>query len=638
MLYPFMCHQDEKGNKAFGDGLAPMLTPQARTTGFGYEHTPPEVEVIAAFETFKGGAGFDLENGDHTVYSHTRGIDMSWEDNAVVALKRRAVLESDGTAIGAAPVDLFLSSLGLFMLAGAYIYQWDLSTTAWVQRQDSTATFSGVAFKDMIELDGVLYASRGSTADYQYSTNGTTWTAFTDADENADVWATRGNGSDIASVYKALSNIIKGTVSGINGGTSWAGGDELGHTSEIVRSAVTVDNDILVFKDRGIYLWDGTNVQDLWKTNYVASNNGANAFLWVDRKAYVPYGQQLLQFDNNPNAIAVITVAYPSPGMNSQELRGTVTAVGGDNERLYIALKNYAGDTYLLKGHFDGRIGRWVWHTIAHLGANDCNTLLLVAPGTLHSSNPAIVFGYGTAAHYIVLPRQGMRPSDDSNCTFETAEGVAYGGYADWGGKTTPKFLNRGAVLGDGMSAGRSATLKYEADRSGTETTLVTATANGLNSANVSAEVSFSLLRYVLYAQTGDTTATPSLDGWVLGATLNPRRRRMWQPTVVLSDNIEFRDAQDGQVFSPNAATMRKVIFGAVEKRVTLTDRDNVAYTVRLHDITPVALQDKDDGGAESEATAYQLVILEISALTSDEQVGVYDESDYDAGHVAGDV
>ena len=639
VLYPFLLSRNEQGQKAWNDGLAPMLAPQVRTEGFGYEHVPPEIEVIAAVETFSGGAGFDLARGTTNRYNFTRGIDLSWDDVGVVALKRRATLESDDTAIAAAPSKFFLSSLGFFMLAGAYIYEWDLTTTSWVQRDDATGTFSGAVYTDINEIDGTLVAARGGAADYKTSTDGITWTAFTAEDENADVVTVRGNGSDVAAMWKVNDNLIK--VNTAPAASGWTGGDEVGHTSETTRSAVTVDNDIYVFKDRGFYVYTGTETQDLWKTDYVDSQNGKNAYLWANRKIYVTYGDELLEFD--PYGDTALGAVFPTAEMDSRELRGQITAVGGDTKRLCIALKNRAGNTYILKGRPNATLGRWVWHTIAYLGANDCNALHLTAPGVMHATNPALVLGYGTAANYIVLPRGGMHPSEDPACTYETSvsdsdRGVMYGAHKDWGAKTFPKFLNRGAVLGFDLSAGRAAELYYEADRSGTEVALVEATANGLSEANQTSEVSFQILRDILYMGTGDETVSPAVDGWLLAATLNPPRRRMWQPVVVLGTELEMRDGAGNEASAPDAATMRRILFASVTKRIELVDRDGTEYIVRLHDVIPVAIKDQDTGGREDEIAGYQLVLTEISTLTSDEQVGVYDESSYDSGHVYGDV
>ena len=619
----------QNGVKQWGDGLAPMVAPQVRMGKFGEDHIPPEIEVLESVEKFTGGAGYATSDDVNTVYNYARGLDASWEDRVFVSLQRRATLESDGTAIAAAPVKFYQSSYGLYMLAGAYIYKWDLSSATWVERRNSSGTFSGAAYKDMTELDGVLYASRGSSADYDYSTDGTTFAAFTDADENADVFTQRGNGSDVAAVWKVLTNVIKTTTSGINGGVAWAGSDEAGNTGETVQSIVTVDNDIYVFKKEGFYRYDGVNTQDVWKTQYIASSNGKNAYLHANGKIYVTYGRRLLEYD--PYGDTALTPIYPVDGMDSLELLGDITAIGGSDTHVKFAVKNRAGNTYLMRGRKRG--GEWAWHPTNYLGANDCNALLDVGPGAMHTTHPASVFGYGSAASYVVLPRENMLPVDDPTVTFETTEGQLYGSYVDYGSKTIPKFLNRGMVLGYGVSASRYATLKYEIDRNGTETTLVSATTSGTTEANTASEVSFNLLRPIIYMATGDTAASPSIDAFTVGATLNPRRKRLWNPVVELSEDDEFRG---GGITSSLASvdTQRRALFGAVRKRITLTDRAHIDYTVRLLDIQPVGLYDKESGGAESDSVGYQLTLVEITTLTSDATTGIYDESVYDGTHV----
>ena len=602
----------ENGLKLWGDGYAPMLAPQVRTTGFGYEHVPPEIEVVEPFEDFRGGAGFERALGARDRYTYTRGIDLSWEREGSLALEQRAVLESDSTAIAAAPTKLVYTSLGLFLLAGAYIYKWSITTPSWVLKDDASA---GVAsYTDLTELDGVLYAARGGSVDYKYSTDGETWTAFTDADENADVFTIRGNSSDVASIWKINDNIIKATVNGANGGTAWAGGDEIGHTSEVTRSALTVDNDIYIFKDRGFYVYDGTNTQDLWKTEYVTAANGKGAYLWSNRKMYAPYGEELMEYD--PYGDSALTPVYPSPGMDSVELLGTVTAIGGDNKRLYIAVKNQSGDSYIMKGRYLTDLQRWAWHTIAYLGAHDCNALVLVAPGIAHATNPAIVYGYGTAAHYIVLPRNGVHPAEDSACTFETTEGTALGPYTDFGARTFSKFLSRGMLLVRDVYPSRRAELQYEVDYAGAYNDILTTVESGLAEANEREDIEFRNVRFRLKMSTDVATLTPVVDAIALVATLNPRRKRVWRPKVVLSDHNIARSGGDPNGM-PTADVTREAILEAVTKRCVLRDRSGTKFAIRLLNAQSAQLAEENVGSVETDAMAYDLDMVEIAELDS---------------------
>jgi hypothetical protein len=623
---------EQDGIKQLNDGLAPFITPQFRTEAFGYDHTPPEIEVPMAVESWEMGAGFGLSNtggGVSTItYAYSQGVDLSHNDRAFLSPLQQTALTSLGTAIAAAPVRFIDTSLGFFMLAGAYIYEFDSSTSStakWILRNDASS--DGQAYKDMVELDGILYASRGASADYKYSSDGVTWTAFTDADENADYFVTRGNGSDIASVWKVLANLIKNSPNAQNGGTSWSGADEVGHTSETVTGLVCVNNDIYVFKKEGIYVYDGTATQDLWKTKYYLSSNGRNPFQWVDGNIYVPFGRRLIQIDPLAQATTLLPL-FPSNITDSVELKGDITAIGGDDYNLYFALKNRAGNTYIMKGKPGAG-----WHTFLYLGANDCNALYVAPPGSVHATNPALVLGYGTAAPYYILAREDAHPSDDPLYRFSTTQGVVYGSYFNFGAKTYSKFLNHGSVLGDNISGGRPVTLSYEVDRTGTITTLVSATSSGLTDTDEANEVAFNQLRYVLYMQTGDDTASPAVDSLALFATLNPERKRMWTPIVALGDGMPLPGGVS-TAGTPSSQKVREVLFGAVNKRITLTDEHSNTYTVRLLNISPMGKVKRVLGGKEYASFGYQLQLVEVNTLTTNETVGVYDSSAYDSGHV----
>lgn len=628
--YPFFLAKDANGVKQWNDGLAPMLAPQVRTTGFGYEHIPPDIEVIESTEGFPGGAGYSFTDSNRTVYNYARGLDTSWEDRILVSLKQNTILESDGTAIAAAPTKLFYSSLGLFLLAGAYIYEYDLSTTRWIQRDNASG--DSTSYTDIIELDSVLYAARGDSKDYKFSSDGITWTAFTDADENAKVFAVRGNGSYVASLWKVKGNVVKTTTNGVNGGVAWAGSDEVGHTGETVQSAVTVDNDIFIFKREGIYSYNGTGTNTVWTTQFVETNNGKGAYVHANGNIYTAYGKRLLEY--SPYGDTSLSPVYPpdSTGIwfDSSELRGDITAIGGDETHLYIALKNADGNTYILKGRANGNTGFWSWHSVLYLGANDCNAILLTGVGVGHTTNPVLFLGYGTGSRYVILPRQGIPPTEDSTCRFDTTVGVLYGSYNDFGAKTFTKFLNRGLLLGTGISSGRPATLSYERDRDGDQFDLVFATSDNLTEENETRN-SFYLLRPILSMSTGDEVASPHVDAFAFSATLNPRRKRIWNPVIVLSDTQEFRGGGDTDII-PSTDVMRRVLFGAVTKRITMTDRSGVEYIVRLLDIQPVQLHESNFGGVERDLLAYQITLVGIQeTVPTDQPTAIYDESTYDS-------
>ena len=626
--YPFFLATDENGNKQWNDGVAEMVTSQFRTGVFGYEHIPPDIEVIEPFESYIAGCGHEgADSGMSGFYNYTRGIDRSYGGLSLLSLKRNAVLTDTGGAIAATPTGFLVCSLGLFMWAAASIYQFDLVTSAWVLRESG----GGTNYTQLLELDSVIYAFRGAGVAYKYSTNGSTWTTFTDAASYFKYGGVRGNGTDIWALWAVATNVMQTTTDGKNAGVAWAGSDEIGHTGEIPQSVAVVDNDIYVFKKSGFARYDGQISESLYETQYFDDSNGKGAYVHDDGCIYVPYNGQLLRFDPYATQTNPLTTVFPAPGMDSAEVRGTVTAIGGGVDGLRIAVKNQDGNSYILRGVLLG--DQRVWHTVMYLGANDCNAIKVVGPGVIHATSPGLLLGYGVAAQFVRLPRNGLRPDNDGNCLFDTTEGIAFDSYVPFGAKSFPKFLNRASVLGFNMSTSRYATLKYETDHSGLQTTLVSATYDGLTEANELSEVSFHLIRGVTYMATGDNTVTPVVQAAAFFATENPRRKRTWKPVVILSDEALSRNGVNLDEV-PIADDIRRALFSSLTKRVVLTDRSGFTYRVRLLDIQPAGLHEHTQGGIERDGSLYQLLLVEITALTTDELVAVYDISAYDSAAV----
>ena len=610
---------EENGVKQWNDGLAPMFTPQFRTSEFSYSHVPPEIEVVEAFEGFPHGAGFDTQAlGETGGYNYSRNVDASWGSRIILSPH----LTDLGIVLGTGQ-KIYASSLGVFITSGPYIYKVTLSgvTPSCAIVGDFSA--DGITFTDIVELDGVLYAGRGDNMDYVYSTDGTTWTVFTDANENATAFSVRGNASDIAALWKVQSNIIKTTTDVRNGGVAWAGSDEVGHSSESVQSAITVDNDIYVFKKEGFYRYDGVNTQDVWKTQYRDSRNGVGAYLWSNGKIYVPYGSRLLEYD--PYGDTALEAVYPPAGFDSLELVGDITAIGGSETHLYVSITNRDNNCYVLKGNRDSN-GTWVWHSILFSddGGGDplrVTALLVVGPGVIHPTNPGIIFTKHTGlVRFIVLPRANVHPTEDASCTFGPTGSYIVpslvGPYTAFGAKTFEKFLNRGSALGSRLSATQTIQLQYEKDRDGVETSLLMLTTDGIAEAPTVGDVAFFRIRPHIYLSSSSALATPILEAVALGATLNPGRKRIWRPVIVLNEHQHFREG-GGTDSLPSINATRNALFGAASKRVTMTDRHTDAtYTVRLLDIQPGSLQEKDQGKEARDLGVYQLSIVEIQPLT----------------------
>lgn len=593
----------ETGLLVWRPGLAPELSPQVNQANYSYGSIPPQIAVIRAVEDWHAGGGYKdaEETSDHEShaghrYSHARGVDASW-GGLRLSFERQTLLESDATAIAAAPDFYSRTADGLFMVAGTVIYEY--VSAAWLARK----TMPGSGTGPIVDFNGTGFAPCGDSAAYVYSTDGITWTTVTTlADLYAQFFVVRGQTSGAAVLWKITSTgALKNNTSGLlGGGVEWSSAVQVGGTGETVTGMVVMDGDIIVFKTDGIYSYDGTNTTKIWDGGRLMhrSNNGSNPVIWSDGNAYTTYGDTLVQFDNVNTKVSAVWPTAESLG--NSEINGQITALAASVGHIFFALKNSAGNTYIMKGNPSHG-----FHPVAYLGANDCDALLFVGPGDLHANNPCLVIGYGTAGHYYIYPRSGLLPEDDGNVEFDTS-GYIIGGLDGVNAKGFTKFLNLGLVLADNLATGRTAELLYEADESGTYVSVLTASADGKTENDIDATVEFNQYRYRVSLTSNSSTETPIVDSVVFSASLNNPRKRMWQFSVDIGEGIP--PATGGDVRA-SAKDMEAHLFAAKNKRCYLYDLSGAKHRARLLDI--------DGGGATRESSgkfkqSFQATMVEV--------------------------
>ena len=636
----------QTGLRHMNEGLAPLLTPQQRISEFSYEHIPPEIDVAAAFENWSEGAGFaehvsianplgitSTTTNTPKGYSHSEGLDLSWTNRVYTSPKRQTDLAATGSAIAAAPTFFWYSSeFGFWCLAGMYMYKYDLPTMSWVLRNTAAAAVTSVA-----ELNGVMYVSLSESA-YIYSTDvsGNLWTTATLAggltSDIADLFTTRRS-----SLWAMRGESLYTTTNGQNGGVNWSSATTVGSTTELTNSMLTVNDEIWIFKREGIYVYDGTNVQQIWNASYISSANGKYAMSHSDGAIYVVYGSFIIGIDAFNTSSTPLRVVYPAQEgereslipHDSKEIKGSISQLAGNFHELMFTVTNAHGHTHLMK--LDPRT--LVFHTYAYLGENASSACYITSPGVQHADNPTVAVGYGTGAAHYIIPRSDMLPEDDDNYQFDTASGAAYGPWISYGARAFEKFLNRGTVLARHATAGQPIELYYELDNDGTETLLVTAQDEGLTSANVGSTVSFNRLRYVIRMSATSESQSPILVAATLHSTLNPPRRKIWKPVITVAPENELRNGVND---TQDPAVVRAALMGAGTKRLTLTDWHQNTFTVRMLDIQEQGITRYSRGGEERDAQIYQLVLAEITPGQTNTSSAIYGADAYGSGKVYG--
>lgn len=641
--YGYQLWEDPNGQKHWNEGLAPLITPQQRISEFSYEHIPPEIDLPAAFEDWSLGSGYtefrstqqlasgfyQLNSNTPKVYNYSQGVDASWSNRIYMSPLRNITYASTGGDLASTP-SFFYSSVqfGLWCVAGIYLYKYDLSSKSWVLKYTAAAAITSLA-----EVSGVLYVSITGSA-YVYSTNGNTWTAFSDANLNS---------ANIADYFTVRSNVLMAmrsekayvTTNGQNSGVTWSAGTAIGNTSETTKSVVVADNVYWIFKTQAIYTWDGTTVSQVWSPDYIESDNGTSAFVWYDGNIYTVYGSRILAIDPFNTQESSLRFVFPGEANakngnpdahDSVEIKGTISQVTGTFSDMYFTVTNPNGNTYLMKGSPSEQI----WHTVAYLGAIPNTACIAVGPGVAHPQNPAILVTYNNTVAYYILPRSDLRPEDDVNYRYEST-GTIYGPWMGFGARAFNKYLNRGTILGTDITAGQNIVLGYQLDDNDSTThTLLTAIDYGSNTKNVLSTVSFYRIRYVITLNSASNTTTPIMTAATLHSTMNPPRRRIWKPIINLRQNQLLRDATEDR---QDVTELRNALYAAASQRITMTDRENNSYVVRVLDIIEQAISFSAIGGNETDNQVLQISLAEISPISSKVQPAKYGQARYNQGY-----
>ncbi len=241
--------------------------------------------------------------------------------------------------------------------------------------------------------------------------------------------------------------------------TAYPVGDSRHRITSLVEMGV-----LYVGKENGLYIFDQDyqavtvtpeleHVPNVWNCFNMIGWQGS---LWV------PHIRGLLNYQNMGANGFVVTPATPGSWTTDENpVRGRVTALAGDNRWLYAAVLNPDGNSYILAGRkaFEGEVGPIVWHPLVSLGAVECRALYLSGS----YANPRLYYGAGYNAGYLILPRVGEDPIQDSNCRYETSGSLYYPAHS-WFTPITVKVWKSIEIEGDYLTEARYVDVYYRID------------------------------------------------------------------------------------------------------------------------------------------------------------------------------
>jgi hypothetical protein len=588
--------RDENGVVQFSAGLVEQQAPQRVTEGFGYPALPAHVNVSIILNDWSGGAGeLQAPAGSQTTnrYSYTRNIDLSEPGRMYLSPLRQA-----STDIGDTVRKFKFTSLGLYAITDTEIWIYNTTTDVWDQEVAS------VTPTDIQEFEGNVYFAMGTNA-YRYTADAATYTTSTAAFKTFERFTLRSGQSGGAILWGVDANgDLRLNQNPVNGGDAWSASNVVGDTWETVTALISAEDFLYLFKEEGIYAYDGTTIEDVFPAQALAdTDNGRHSFLWQNGMIYTNYGDRLWEFDPGSRAFRSIWVAEDREG--HPELNGTITAIGGDATDLYFAIKNAAGNSYIMKGDPD----TGSFHTFLYLGANDCTALSLQRAAAVHASNPVLVAAYGQFASWYILAGPGLRPEDDASYQFESS-GTAYWGWLDGGAALYSKFITAGRLVTENtLEIGglvKTLDLAYSLDGSPIETELTSSITPGITVGVPPQSVRFTWVRPKVTINTSDNSESPIGKGIVLDTTPNPPRRRAWDMI------LDFGDAT-----MPVGALTRYTgydpidhLFAGTSAEILFYDRRSRRWITKMENIKQVHLESE----SQQDAEMYQVRMFEMGA------------------------
>ena len=318
---------------------------------------------------------------------------------------------------------------------------------------------------------GVLYVAIDGAV-YQYSTNGTTWTASTrggDADD-ADYFVSVG-GSAARTLWKALKpNTLSSSDNGTNGSTAWTD-YTVGTSDRNITGLFPYQNAPIVGREDGLWVWDDvcrdfSDITPEFRSNpstvNFATGIAFNGWLYLstDQQGFFRY-----RFDGSGHIIEELSKGFAPAGLDTYGGRIKALAEGGrwlysiqDNPSTTSSATNAA---HILTFEED-REGRHI-HSLHDIGATDIyfatvfsNTLFVFGDLFPASGSLNVPTYYGMA-----LPTTVQTPFLETSPSLETTGTIDFAVW-DGGFLSETKALLSWEFFGENIDANNYWSISYK--------------------------------------------------------------------------------------------------------------------------------------------------------------------------------
>ena len=495
---------------------------------------------------------------DGGMFLEGQSIDTFQEGKLFLGAGITTVLEADDTALDSAPLGFFWAKTAAKWLcwtaSKVYIYgtKWTAATTA----------VAGVL--QMAEMNGIIYAARGATGAYMYSSDGDTWTATNLADSTAYGFLVAPNPAGTAeNLWKfKTTNQLSRTTDGRTvaaGGVAWESPTYIGDTTSNIINLFLSGDKLYVGKEDNLAWVDSdggvhTELPDELKVNQSADN-----FKYVMNWQTSTY----FSLQRSGGELTTSSTFRPvSPLTDIEDIGkfGDTVGISADREFLYWAVDE-GTNTHIYKGRetlYEGKL-RWQWCPWVYLGAYTTSTIKVCQHST---TDRRLWFGYTTGTTYATgYVQLSDNPLADSAARYATS-GWCRMSYI-YGSDPAYDKLWQSAVIEQtryssgaetAASSGETVELKYRDDNDLTATSIISAYITaGVVETNFLSTLNDKRICFELWLASDTNTATPVVTYFQAKGTEKPTTVRVHEAYYRIGD----KPSERAKTFRTNLRTAR---------------------------------------------------------------------------------
>lgn len=471
---------------------------------------------------------------DPTAYFEGQSIDTTLDGQLFLGPAVTEVQEDNDTDLDSAPVVFawFANTSEWLCATSGKIYRYDVGGSGkWTA---ATTDVSGIT--DLKEFNGVMYAARGSSTAYSYSTDGDTWTASTLTDNKAEKFFVSLNAPGTTNVLWKFkkTNELTSTTDGTNGGTEWSSPAYIGDTSNNITNIFLINDELLIGREDNLFHYDSSGGLHPYMDDLKIARSSNNF-------KYVTYWQSASYFSKG-TGLGEITNADtfdqmgPLTRIDHINKVGTCVGLSADTDWIYCAMDE-GTNTHIYKGRevstADGL--KWQWCPWVFLGTEACATISVCQ----HSSTDRrLWFGYGNSTAYVIITDN---PLTDSSARFTTSGflrmSYEYGSDPNW-----DKLFQSVVLENSGCAAGETIQIKYRKDAETSATSCVAAgTTNGVHEENFTSALSCKRIQFEIHLASNTSTATPTITLFQAKGVEKPTTVRIHEAYYAIGDRPSDR-------------------------------------------------------------------------------------------------